>query len=236
MVTYYKTLAEIRSSIRRRLGWPSADTFVSDDEIEDMIRASQRDLVNLLVSVHQGDYNVFTATAAVAAGATFTATGQTGTLLGPILRVLRVSVDIDGVSVPFRRLGWDNEARNESNQPWTRGTDLRYRFTKYTPNDSDIIHFQPPPDTAQVLSIVYVSGPGTLSLSTSVNFVGHDEYLILDGMIKCLDMEESDTSQIERRKAQYIAALEQTYTPLDIGAPAVISDARNRDADIWGRR
>ena len=229
-----RTLAQLQLMVRRRLGWPSTDTVVSDAEIGDMLRQSQYELLDLLISLHNGNFREATLTQAITAGT------NSATIAGAY-RLVRCSVDFDSASVPMRP--WERESSyiDRTSQPWTSTTDLRYRYLHMVGHDEAQITIQvyPTPTTTQILRVVHIVGPGTLSISTAYNTVGNDEYLVLDTMIKCIQAEEGDAGAVERKKAGYVEMLTNHAQPLDVGQAHTIQDVRtvssNRDALWWPR-
>jgi hypothetical protein len=83
------------------------------------------------------------------------------------------------------------------------------------------------------VKIIFALGLPSFSVTSQQNLLGHDEYLILDTMIKCLQAEEADTTVVERQKARYMELVEQNETPIDIGQPETIFDARSNARDWW---
>ena len=243
------TLGQIQDAIRRRLGWPSADTFVSDAELADMIRFSRAELVDLLISIHQGDYRLIAgAFQTVADQALYVisptdpalSSGSTPDLLVDFSRIRKVALILNDRTYPMRR--WDVETVNDRTDSvaWDTSTDIRYRISHGLYGDSEkLLYFTPTPAGAYIVQVWGNAGTSaqTFSETDTINSIGNDEYLILDGMIKCLQMEESDTSLVERQKARYIEMLQSNGPPIDAGQAQTIQDVRGRDDDLdWSRR
>lgn len=212
------------------MGWGSTDSFVTDAELKDMIAESMHELHDLLISVHQGEFEVGTVTVATVADTEQydLGSGNKGTL---IYKLLRVSVDFDNVSIPMRRMDIETSIMDSSSYSWSQGSDLRYRFTHggVSSGVGPYINFHPTPDAAHVVKIMYNRTPLTLSLSTDTNTTGHDEYLTLDCCIKLAQMEESDPSGWMAQKSAYRERLENLAPPMDPGNPATIQDVRGVD-------
>lgn len=226
------TLQEIQTSIRRRLGWPTTDDFVTDAELRGYILESQHELYDLLLSVHQDNWNVDVLTFTTVADQRFYSLTATALSTG-VHRVRRISTKFDDLSVPFRRLDLESDIIDYASYNWDQGSDIRYRLHWYPFDRNNSItlkvEFDPTPDGVYQVQLSYNPAAPTLSVSTAVNQIGYDEYIILDGMIKCLQMEESDTTVVERQKARFRERIENLATPIDEGNANVIQDVRAVD-------
>lgn len=195
-----------------------------------MIRESQRELHDFMIASFGVEYFAVTGTLTIAANSASVA--PTHFIAA---RVHRVSAIFDKLSVPLRRRDLSNEVVDMTPIAWNAGMDLQVRIATLGPlglvAGSDpypqiILYVHPVPATTQLIHIVFTESAGSLSLSTAVNTLGYDEYLVLDCMAKLKEMEEVDASTVLAQKDRLRAAIEQTATPLDMGQPAVISDAR----------
>ncbi len=226
------TLQEIQDSIRRRLGWPTTDAFVTDAELRGYIKDSQEELYDLLLSVHQDNWNVQAYTFTTVADQRFYSLTATQLSTG-VHRVRRISTKFDDISVPMRRFDLETDVIDFASYTWDYGTDLSYRlhWQPYDRNNSVTlrVEFDPTPSNVKQVSLFYNPAPPTLSVSTAVNQIGYDEYIILDGMLKCLQMEESDTTVVERQKARFRERIENLATPIDEGNANVVQDVRGVD-------
>lgn len=239
-----KTLDQILTQIRRRLGWPDKDAFVSDAELSDMIRASQQELLDLLVSIHQGDYRSAQAAFITKPGSQAyvispnpASTLGVPDLLADFARIQRVSFLVDNASVPMRRWEVENDVHTIEPQPWEPWTDVRYRITSgLTAENEKVLWFNPTPTGVYTVLVWGIEGLTnvTFSATDAINALANDEYLVLDGMIKCLQMEESDTSLVERQKARFIEMITNNATPIDAGQAATIRDVRGAERE-WDR-
>lgn len=239
------TLGQIERAIRRRLGWPETDAFVSDAELDEMIRQSRRELLDLLTTIHQGDYRLAFGDMQTVAGQPFylmgpfdpsPAYGTTPALLGDFVRIRKVALLVDNTLIPLKRWDVETSVDRVDEAVWDASTDVRYRISSgLTAGDAEkLIFFYPTPADVYQLRIWGNEGIDNLTFSETdtVNGLGNDEYLILDGMIKCLQMEESDSSLVERQKARYIEMLSNNQPPMDAGQPETIHDARGADFDV----
>ena len=68
-----------------------------------------------------------------------------------------------------------------------------------------------------------------LSASDDINVLDFDEYVILDCMIKCREMEEADASVVVGQKAAYRERIQNMAPPKDAGKPSYIRDERATD-------
>lgn len=233
--------------VRRRLGWPSADTFVSDIEIVDMLLESRRELFDFMVSVHQGMYRISTATFDTVAGQSnytiqFDPNGTLADIIGaPIERIIRISAQFDDVSIPLRPWQAPTAIQRIGAVQWQAGMDLRYSLTTggiaFGEMFDRVLRVYPTPSNVVTVDLMFNTGPvGTTSVSTTgiINDLENDEYLVLDCMIKCLQMEETDPAAAMAQKERLIQRLTNEATPLDAGQPQTIQDARGfwDDSDI----
>jgi hypothetical protein len=239
------TLDQITTAIRRRLGWPSGDTFVSDAELQEMVRQSRRELLDLLISVHQGDYRLTGAGFQTVAGQGIylmspfnpaIATAAAPDLQVDFLRIRKVALLLDGIQYPMRRWDIETDVDDLNIIAWDAGTDIRYRISSGV-SDGDAekyILFRPTPAAAYTVTVWGNIGLENASFSATdtINTLGNDEYLVLDGMLKCLQMEETDTSAVERQKARYIEMLQNNATPIDAGQAITIADVRGAWDDV----
>ncbi len=192
-----------------------------------MLRESQRECHDFLITTFGNEYRVVTTTVGIAANLDRNAlTGYT--------RIYRVACRFSNVSKPFRRIDTENGVFDLTPRSWDVSTDLQVKITKVL-DDSYLVLVYPTPTSAQVLRVSATLGPGTFSLSTAINGVGYDEYLVLDTMVKLHEMEESDGStamaKLERLKNQ----IENESEPINVGQAQTIQDVRSADAYRFGR-
>jgi hypothetical protein len=215
--------------IRRRLGWPSTDSSVSDAELRDMLRESQRELHDFLTVTYGDEYRVLTQTIATTAGIS-------GYTMTSVSRVHRLATRFSSRSVPFRRVQLQSETMDHTSTTWEEGTDFSYRLTRHTDVNGDpttLLWVYPVPSAAYVMRLVYTASPATLSLSTAINTLGFDEYLALDVMIKLRNMEEIDASDLVQKLERLKQQIQTDAPPLDMGQPQVINDARSTHGGRW---
>lgn len=214
-----------------------------------MLRMSRLELVDLLISIHQGDYRLFSGTFPTVADQNVYLIGPidpspfytvSPDLQGDFARIRKVSFLVNDRAYPMRRWDVETDIDRTDSVAWEANTDVRYRISSgLSAGDSEkLIYFTPTPAGVYTVQVWANFGIENLSFSASdtVNTLGNDEYLILDGMIKCLQMEETDTSAVERQKARYIEMLTNNGPPLDAGQASVIQDVRGREDDRdWSR-
>jgi hypothetical protein len=239
------TLAGIRDKIRRRLGWPAVDDFVLDSELEEMIRASRFELLDLLISIHQGEYRAAFGTLTTQADRNLylmgpidpsPAYGFTPDILGDFSRIRKVAFLVNDRYIPMKRWDVETSVDRADSVVWEASTDIRYRLSSgITAGDAEkLIFFHPTPAGEYTVQIWGNEGIENLSFTdtTTINALGNDEYLVLDCMIKCLQMEESDPSLVERQKMRFIEMLQNNGPPMDAGQAATIQDVRGAWDDI----
>jgi hypothetical protein len=232
----HRTVDQLIASIRQRLGWPADDSFVSYDEMREMLQQSRHELAAFLVRLHQGNFRLTYHTITTVAG-------QNGYGLTDVYTTVRVAAVFDNVSRPMRRANIESEVLRTDSVAWNSGTDISYRMQRLFPeadgsqtgaNMENAIFFYPTPDGAYQVEIYYVYALQTFSATDSLNMLGHDEYLVLDTMIKCIEAEEGDPSRIEARKERYIQAVTDSESPIDLAGSDNIQDVRGAtQADPW---
>ena len=210
------TRAELRTAIRQRADMENT-TFVADTEINEFLAQSLLELQDFLATVYGADFIYTTDTISTVAGT------SAYSLPADFLRLNRVSIVFDSIAYPFRRLesASVNQVIDVSQQQWTAATDLQYRITP------DSIAFLPIPAAIYTVDLDYVPRMAMAADSTPNPLGGYDEYLVLDGAIKCLTKEQSDTGPLMLQKQALQQRIMRDAPPMDRGNPPMIRDVRN---------
>lgn len=229
------TLAELRALVRQRLGWPSADTFVVDDEMDSYIRASAQELYALLVTVHGPDFLVEEEEIATAPG---TATYDLSEDFG---RLIRIDCDLgNGHRVPFRKGNLASHVFAPPGRGWSLGNEVTYFFSYSPESEQSFLRFDPVPQAVYTVHVFISENEVVFEEDDDENPIGHDEYIILDVCAKCRVKEESDANDFLGQKAAYEQRLKTLASPVDIGQPQTIADMRGARAEYgdngWWRR
>lgn len=208
-----------------------------------MLLESRRELFDFMVSVHNGSYRLAYVLINTIPGVNayviqWDPDATLGDLIGVnVERVVRVAVQVDGVSMPLSRANVESDVYPTETVQWQRGVDMSYRISSgfFAGEMFDrILYLYPVPSNAVVLELLCVAGPGgteSVSLTGIINDLGYDEYLVLDGMIKCLQMEESDPSVAIAQKDRLIQRIQNEAAPIDDTQAPTIQDVRSRDSD-----
>ncbi len=96
------------------------------------------------------------------------------------------------------------------------------------------IHFSPTPTTGMQVKIWYIPLATNLVLSSDTlnGFNGWEEYIIIDAAIKAMRKEESDTTDLERDRADIEDKLNEMRLNRDAANPSKIADSSSEYSDI----
>jgi hypothetical protein len=218
------TRLQFRDVIRQRLGWPAADQFVVDTELNSYINDSLAELHSLLVTAHTpGSWGVAPEAIVIVPGQNtyqVSATDQFG-------RLLSVRLTWQNEWVPIRKFDPTVDTISLNARSWTPDS-VRWWLNSA---DSTLGHdaaltFTPMPDSAQEIIVLYVVSAPIFTTDADTSFMGHDEYVVLDCMLKCMQKEEADTTAVRNQKDAYAMRIRTQAEPLDIGAATTVQDAR----------
>lgn len=215
------TLAQFRSIIRQRLGWPTTDTFAVDTEIANYINDSLAELWALLVTINRaGTWGVGETTIV-------SQTGITDYLL-PVEfgRMIIAQLSYSNQLVPLRQMDPITDARITQLRAWTPAS-VSYYVRKTGAIDEAIIRFNPPPASDGIsVSCQFVLSAPVLVADTDTSWMEYDEYIILDCCMKLLIKEEADASSYAAQKAALKQRIELEAIPLDVGEAPTVADVR----------
>ena len=228
-----RTLGQLVDDVRSRLGIPSGDQFKTHAEIAEMIRESSHELADVY-------WNAFDQEAFMS-NSNFSTTAATYFFAAPLVAIRRVHVVFDGIAVPIRRIQLDTDTYDTASRTWFRGLDISYLF-QYIPYDpvnglASYIQFFPPPSQVYDVVIWYHLWPAfyTTSVSTQVNSLGFDEYIVLDACAKYAISEESDPTPFLAQKEAFKQRILNMAGPKDVSQAQVIRDVRGLGGRIPDR-
>lgn len=211
------TLAQLRIRARSRANMENSD-FVSDTELNQFINDSLAELDDLLIASFGNDYRVSTTspTTTVSGTSSYALPSDFYKLLGVDART---SGDVWHALRPFNF--------NERNRD-AESIDLH--ATRYRLSGSNII-FTPDPNVFSYrLWYVPVFTPLALDVSTYSDTNGFVEYAVVDAAIKCMEKEESDTTDLKSDKSALKRRIEEMAQNRDAGQPSSVSDIYAEDS------
>lgn len=190
--------------------------FVTDtaNSLDAFINASADELYDLLTMSFE-DYNV--------SSESFTTDGTTDVEpTADMFKLLGVDLSVGGREFALEQYTFRERNRYQSADVYQ--PDLpRYRW------EGDTVRLRPAPTTGLSGTLWFtpvreklVDGADELE-----GVSGWEEYVVVDAAIKCLSKEESDTTALERKKAELRARIEQAASTRSPSAP-------NRIVDVEG--
>ena len=230
------TRVQFRALIRQRLGWPAADTFVDDSQLNNHINDALAELYSLLATVYRpGQWGV------TQQGMTVSAGTYIGNLdaFGDFGRLLKVSLPYANQYIPLQPGDRTVDILNLNPTAWTP-YNVKYYLSLADPINE--IHFSRPAATDTSVVVYYLRAAPTLAADGSTSWLGWDEYVVLDVMIKCRKAEEADASDLIADKSALQQRIRMQAEPLDMGRAATVQDARALESSYrdgereWWRR
>ena len=215
------TRVQLRDLVRQRLGWPAADTFVVDSELNNYLNDALVELHSLLATVYRpGQWGTTKAGLVVLAGA---ASGLLGTFTD-FGRLLKVELLYNQQYVPLDPSDRTVEITNTQSLTWTP-YNVRYQLSVDGANTA-LLFTRPTPADITVY-VTYLRAAPVLSADGNSSWMDWDEYLILDAMIKAREKEEDNTSSLVAQKNALQARIRAQAEPLDMGRAATVQDVRS---------
>ena len=220
-----KTLAQLRTLIRQRADMEDSN-FVTDDEIVGFINQSIAELHDELVTLYEDFY--------VTKGADITLpAGNPTTLPDDFYKCLGVDLNTSGIK--YRLKPFQFGERNAYNSPVYQTTGVPNLFYSIRGNE---LTFIPDSTVSGTANIWYVPQPQQFALGSGDDAVelnakarqiaiGYEEYIILDGAMKCLIKEESDVSTLAALKEQQRQRIVKSAARRDAGEPYRVQDVRS---------
>src|SRR5262245_30538639 len=193
----FATRVQLRDQIRQRLGWSATDTFVLDDEMNNYINESLEELHSFLVTVHRpGTFGTVDSAALMTAG---TNRFVINSIISDFGRLLKVSLLWQDKYVPLHTGDRVTDVLHSSPMEWTP-----YNVQYYVSIDGSntALVFDWPTLSNVLLMVTYIREPPILDTDSDTSWMGWDEYVILDVMLKCRDKEDDDGGALQAKKAQ----------------------------------
>ena len=205
------TLAQFRTRVRQRADMENSN-FVSDSELNGYINKSISELYDLLVSSNS-EYFLSSTTSTVASGE------STITLPSDFYKLRGVDFYLGGRWTDLEQFNF-NERNLDSTTYSLIGCHVKYRLQGST------IKLIPEDNVDGQYRVWYTPVPTELS-SDSDSFEGingWEEYVVVDAAIKCLQKEESSTTDLEKAKAQLGKRVADMAAKRDSAKPKTITN------------
>ena len=208
------TLSQLRTRVRRMADMEDSN-FVSDTELNDYINSSYSELYDLLVSSNS-EYFLSSSVSTVASGS------STITLPTDFYKLRAVDFylngrwyDIEQFSIP---------ERNQYSSTYINLGEVRYRLQGST------LKLIPSDNAGGQYQIWYTPLPATLSSDSDEIEEGNgwSELVVVDAAIKCLQKEESSTTELMKIKSDLVKRVVDMAAKRDSGKPKKIIDSGNR--------
>jgi hypothetical protein len=217
------TLSEFRTRVRQRANMEGTQ-FVTDSEVDGYVNASAAELYDVLVSRFE-DYYLQSTTATVASGS------DSMPLPADFYKLRGVDVDIGGRYASLRSFNFTDRNEYDSDLQIFRRLAIRVRYRLQASG----IKLAPSEQAPGSYRLWYIPRLETLvdDADTFDGINGWEEYVVVDAAIKCLQKEESSTTDLERQKAALLKRIEAMAANRDAGEPERLVGPRNGRTD-WG--
>jgi hypothetical protein len=229
------TLLQLRTAIRQRSNMENAtgvytDSFIKDPELTSYINQSAFELYDILIQKFGSDYFVADPHDIVTDG-----TNDTFSLNADFYKLIGVAVFFNNVWVPLKQ-GSVAEMMNMSGVNYPRGigpSSMLYRIR------ANKLWLSPLPQSGLTTRLLYVPRMTQLSADSDTfdGISGWTEYVILDGVIKCLLKEETDVSVHLLQKDALLKRIESASANRDAANPGRVVDSQrvsDNDENWWG--
>jgi len=219
-----KTLSKLRTLIRQRADMENS-TFVTDDEIVGFINQSIAELHDELITLYENFY--------LSSEALTLPADSPKTLPDDFYKCLGVDLNTSGMTYrlkPFQlgeRNTYSNPAYSVSGAPILfysiQGNELKF-MPETTVSATGTLWYAPEPQ-----QFALGAGDDDIELNAKARqiAIGYEEYIILDGAIKCLIKEESDYSTLVALKEQQRQRIVASAARRDAGEPYRVQDVRS---------
>lgn len=227
------TLLQLRGLIRQRMGWPAADTFVTDAELNNYVLDSAAELHSLKVNLYPaGTYGTTPfAISTIVGTVTYALPADFG-------RLVSIRMTIANTLVPIEPFDMTTDLIILDTRSWDYAR-VKYQLMRGSSTFAEV-NFYPPPAAVYALVVFYVQGPPTFpGGDADTSWLGDDEYIIVDCCLKCAIKQEQDPSGFAAQKQVLQARIEQQATPLDLGRGPTVQDvmsSTSREDAWWFRR
>lgn len=229
------TLSNLRTRVRRAANMESSQ-FVTDAEVTEYINESIAELYDLLIGAQGQDFFLKSDTFTTTAGVTsypLSAPGDANDFF--LLRGVDLEVGTDDWK-PLKAFSFDERNYSAFNPTWDLlGNRPKYRLygsaaaNGYTLN----MLFNAKPPGAYNIRYWYVPHAPVLSGDSDVwdGFNGWENFVVIDAAIKCVAKEESDATDLMRRRGVLVARIEGLAAARDTSSPEKVIDVE--DYDQW---
>jgi hypothetical protein len=223
------TLLDVRTLVLQRAGMQNSK-FVKTPEANALINSARRDLWTLFVA-HTGPKSLTSDVQVTTVAGTTSydiprKTDQNGKQRA-IYSVERVGVLLDNIEYPVRKKV-DSEVYNFEQQAWDPATDFRYVLTDV----DEALTILPIANAVYTVNVYCVWWPAVLADDADQFDDTYElpwmEYIVTQAAIQCRRKQESDTSGLERDKADIVERLMRWSEGVDQAGHHRIIDATRR--------
>ena len=221
-----KTLAELRTDVRRRVEMEDDGNFVSDAELNDYINESVHDLYDTIIDA--GGARLFTISAP-----TLTSVGTNSfSLPYDFYRLVSVDVLVGGRYYEAKPADIKDYANLTQCPPTEQFTEY-YLQKEFVSGDTFLFTF-PSLSTTQI-ALRYIPLPAPLladedTVSFNNNWL---QLVVTDAAIKCLDKEETDNSALVFRRQMAMQRVIDSVNDIDIAHTRTIRDQADKTFETW---
>lgn len=217
-----RTLAQLRTEVRQTADMENADAYLDNDEVDRYVNEAITELWDLLLEVHGQEWYLEEYTFTTTAGTAEYTIDDSETAAFYILK--GVDIEIDENRYPLSPYNLLNRNLNGKGKPsWYR---LKGNVNKDTGVYTKKIRLQPKPDSAYTIHLLYVPSAPTLDDDADVwdGHNGWEEYIVVTAAIRVRIKEESDTEQLELRKAQLEQRIRNLAGDRDFATTEIVTD------------
>lgn len=215
------TLAQLRTRASERADMVDSQ-FISPTEQLSYINASYAELYDLLVASFEDYYTLSPLAFTISSGNTYALPTGFYKLRGVDLVLSSTE------SIPLRKFNFAERNARDLSLSVRGGKEVQYRIV------GDTLHLQPAASAAGNYQLWYIPIYTPLAAeSDTVNGIqAWEEYIVVDVAIKMLTKEESDTSSLEREKANLLRRIQAMAANRDVDQPERISDTSEMNIGI----
>lgn len=237
-----RTLASLRTEVRQRADMESEDTFLTDAEIDGLIKQSYCAYLDLICDCEGEELSP-----SQLKSATINTVAGTAVYDLPLDFYRLKGIDADyGGPRPVALQPYRFHDRNRGAGGWGgRFADIRYRVSgkeaaAATPRYR--VTLTPTPDSARVLTVWYTPYPDFTLDSNAGRFDGvngWEEWVVCDAAAKCCEKEETFRADLIKRRDEAGDRIRALAARLDAAHPETMTDVWPghegwADDDFWG--
>jgi hypothetical protein len=225
------TLLQLRTLARQRANLENSN-FVTEDEWNNYVNDSLKELYDLIIQKYGDDYYVNNVTITTD-GSTYLYPLPDGTLYSaatPFYKFLGLDLALSNTQDSYVTIrSFSFQERNKYAVPNFQSfygvTNLRYRL------QGNNLWLTPIPASGQTLRLWYVPRCITLTADASTTdcYGGWNEYVVIDAAIKAMIKQELDVTALAGQKMLMIQRIESAAENRDAGNPACVTDAASTD-------